>query len=895
MPGTFGGLHMRRVLILVLLLAVGALVAWTLWHWERTVPTTKDPWMAVPERAAMVIEVPDAWRAWDRFTHTSQLWSALEQVGSLAAVGRLMARTTERAENDAALRHALSDVSVVIAMARTGNKTVDLLLTCAPNTTDGIPLRVFAELLKADEATMLALQRGDVVQVRPDTALADLSLCIQQGLWLLATSPAMMDEALLQLKKGTSVAADSLLNEARRTLGGGSDAHVLVHMDRMRTVLHTWFTPNALEQYKTPNGWAALDVRSRPDALLLSGLLLPAEADAALLSLDHQGTGRNDLARWLPKEVCAWDVQQVSDPERFLRERAEATDADRTELGPTLFHWVQGSMAVAYGAKGDSTGSPFWALFQTDDPDAAQVQLEGACPPGSTCDTANHRGIRLTHLPIAAAYERLLGAAYAPLRDPWWCALGDVIVVATDATALRTVIDAWNDGRTLAEDARTTGWTERISSTASRTMRWDIARCWTHVTTQLEPEHATEYQGSHGVWQRLGGLSIQLAPALHGRTALTIGLQHAPLEERSSGVLWSTALNKTCTRIPDIVRNHTNGTREVLVQDDEHLIHLLGSAGKELWSYPLDGPILGEVQQVDRFQNGKLQLLFNTASRIYVIDRNGKDVGGFPVSLPVKTQAPLAAFDYDGTREYRLLLPLTDGRILNYGLDGQVVKGWAPPQLRTGASNSISHVRIGNKDHLLVTADDGSLLLLDRKGAERERPLLELGPAPTILAVAPGLELGATKLIWRNNEGGLMEGALNEKAARQLGGPAGWYGLGGLADDGEHDVMHVRGDTLTITHGEKTVFEYHLGEALGLPATCYQPTKTELVYGISLPGREQVTLLDQAGRPLDGMPVQGASLFAMGDLDLDGSLEWVTVTRDGRVIAYHVLGTGALP
>jgi hypothetical protein len=861
-------------------------VAWTLFRWNRTAITAADAWIAMPERSAVIVEVPDAWATWDRFVHTSQHWSSLEHIPAIAAVGRLMAQTTARAENDEALRGSLEGVTVLAAVMRTGNEQVDLLLACVPKSVDGVPMRTFAELLKVDEAALHTLHEGGTVQCRPDTALPAISISVQQGLWLMATSPAMMDEALLQVKNGRSIAQEPLLKDALNTLGGGADAHVLVHLERAKSVLHTWWRPVAIDAQDLPTGWVALDLRARPDAFLLSGLIVPEAPHASLTAIEHQGTGRNDLGRYLPVEVAAWDVRQVSDGERFLRDLGTANDSTITTLGPNLFNWVRGSVGVAYGSDTTAHTSRAWALFQTDDPEGAAAEISQLCPDGVTCDTLSHRGIRLTRLPVLNAYERLLGAAYAPFQQPWWSVLGDVIVFAPTPEALRTAIDAWNDGRTLAEDARTNAWTERIASTAGRTMRWDVARYWQHFGTDMKAHASAAYQAEREAWQRFGGLAIQLSPAQHGRTHITIGLEHAPVEQRSTGVHWSTPLPPGTTRKPDIVRNHTNNTREVLVQDGEHRIHLLGSSGKVLWNHPLDGPIMGEVHQIDRFKNGKLQLLFNTAGRIYLIDRNGKDVGGFPISLPAQATAPLAVFDYEGTKEYRVVVALADGQVLNYGMEGSITTGWEAPRLGAPATNAVRHLRIKNKDHLLVVDGNGKVKLLDRRGAERERTELELGMDAKVLHVAPGLELNGTRIIWSDTSGTLHEAALNGKP--NVLSTAGHNTLGHLGDDGAFDIVRISADSLSVTHGTKSLLTRSFGSALAADVYRYA-LGTGAVYGVLIPEREHVTLVDDSGRELDGFPLRGATPFSIADLDLDGTLELVTVTADGHVVAYNAL------
>jgi hypothetical protein len=531
-------------------------------------------------------------------------------------------------------------------------------------------------------------------------------------------------------------------------------------------------------------------------------------------------------------------------------------------------------------------GSPLvrWALFRTDDAEGATDALLARCPMG--CDTLNYRGVRMAQLPVAHAYERLLGPSYAFLERPWWCVLGDVVVMASGPEALRTSVDAWNDGHTLAEDTRTTEWTQRIASTAGRTMRWDVARDRHAFGIGLRDVPHEAFVGQDSILQQLGGLSVQISPAQHGHLNVAIALQFAPLEERSTNVIWNTALKAAVRRKPDIVRNHNNNSREVLVQDVEHRLYLVSSTGRILWTRDLEDPILGAVQQVDRFRNGKLQLLFNTAGRIHLIDRNGKDVGGFPVALASPATAPIAVFDYDGERDYRIVVPTADGKVLNYGLEGTKVKGWDPPELASPSANSAQHIRIRNKDYIVVVDGQGAVQLLDRRGSDRERSTLQLGHAPVLRTIVSGLELMSTSILWADSSGALYQGRL-DGTRTTLSVGHGTVHLGPASEDGSFDLVRLVGDSILLTHGKTTTLLRTFGVDILPDLNLYQLGGGS-AFGLVLPERQLVTLLDRGGAELQGMPVQGAAPFSIADLNLDGTLELVTVTLDGHLVAYRM-------
>lgn len=875
---------MRRVLTVILLLAILAAAGWTLYRWQRPALTTADPWTAVPRQSVMVLEVPDAWRSWDRFTHTTQLWGTLEQVPAAAATGRIMGRIAQRMENDAALRNALEGTSLLVAWVRSSGGGTGTVIIGTPSGKDPGPLTAFGELIGADAAAQQALTAGGVVQVRPDTSLGTFSLCIRKGLWLMSSGSDVMDEVLLQLESGSPITSDPLFAKARNTLGAGTDAHVLVHTERALRKLNTWWMPAALERLDLPPGWSALDVRARPDALLMSGLLVPDGEVPQLQAMEQQGIGRNTLTRVLPATVSTMDVQHITQPEQWLALR----EVKEKEYVQALLAWVHGAMGTAKAPASEGRPEQRWGVFASEDPDAATQALEAICV--EACDTMSYRGVRLTQLPMSGAHERMLGHAFDFLERPWWMVLGDVVLFSDDPANLKASVDVWNDGGSLAEDGRSTAWFERISESCGRLLWCDVARSLPILEAGLKPDLPKNAGDLDSLWSQLGGLSMQLSPGQHGTHHLMIGLEHAHLEVKETGVLWSTALGAPVLRKPDIVRNHVNNTREVFVQDAQHRVHLLGSNGKLLWTRQLDGSIMGAVAQVDRFRNGKLQLLFNTEGSLHLIDRNGKDVGGFPVSLKQKASAPMAVFDYDGERDYRVLVPGEDGSIRNFGLDGTEVKGWETPKYSEAAANPVVHVRIKNKDYLLVVDGSGHVNLLDRRGVVREKSSLELGSSASIQKVIPGMEIQSTALVWTDAGGALHKGLISGSSkvvATQMGGRS-W--LEDLGNDGSEELIRIVADSVIISSEGKPILIRGFGTALQQELDVYSLGRGRHVLGVVRPGTEQVSVIDMLGRELEGLPVQGAISCSIADLESDGSLELVSISGNGTVSAHRVPG-----
>lgn len=171
---------------------------------------------------------------------------------------------------------------------------------------------------------------------------------------------------------------------------------------------------------------------------------------------------------------------------------------------------------------------------------------------------------------------------------------------------------------------------------------------------------------------------------------------------------------------PQFVTNHITKQKEIVVQDIGNVLYLISKQGKILWKKRLTGPILGKIEQIDIYKNGRLQLAFATQNRVYVLDRKGRDVSPFPLRFNDEITQPLSVFDYDKNKNYRFMV--TQGRhVLLYDAKGKTVKGFNFKSAENTIISQPKHFRIGSKDYLVLKTKD-KLHILNRKGSLRVKP-----------------------------------------------------------------------------------------------------------------------------------------------------------------------------
>jgi hypothetical protein len=316
--------------------------------------------------------------------------------------------------------------------------------------------------------------------------------------------------------------------------------------------------------------------------------------------------------------------------------------------------------------------------------------------------------------------------------------------------------------------------------------------------------------------------------------------------------------------------NHRTSGLDIVFQDINNDLSLYSSSGKRLWKRTLDGPVLGRIQEVDLLRNGKKQMAFTTASRLYVIDRNGKDVAPFPVSFKDAITQPLAVFDYDNNRKYRFAV-VQGKEILLYDSNARVVSGF---RFRSAGSAIVlppQHLRIGNKDYVLIAEENGRLNILSRVGRTRvevdqrfefsENPIAKEGENFVVITsdnkkvtIAPNGRISSTSIEVS---------------------PDFYFGIL------KRDKVTLDENLLRI-NGKLTELPFGVYSKPGL----FQ-TGNQVLVGLTETQEKKVYLFNNKGALLPGLPAYGSSTPDFGRSRSEGNLMLVKA-GDQQIILYRL-------
>ena len=153
---------------------------------------------------------------------------------------------------------------------------------------------------------------------------------------------------------------------------------------------------------------------------------------------------------------------------------------------------------------------------------------------------------------------------------------------------------------------------------------------------------------------------------------------------------------------PYTVFNYFTKKDNQLYQNSSLSICLNDENGKGVWGIPFKETICGRVHNVDFYKNGKIQFLFAAGDKLYLLDRLGHWVNGFPVKLPKPVLLGPDVYDFTGAGGYTVMILHKDNSLERYNLHGQKPDGWKGIQAPETVKNLPELLEVNGKNYWVV-------------------------------------------------------------------------------------------------------------------------------------------------------------------------------------------------
>lgn len=204
----------------------------------------------------------------------------------------------------------------------------------------------------------------------------------------------------------------------------------------------------------------------------------------------------------------------------------------------------------------------------------------------------------------------------------------------------------------------------------------------------------------------------------------------------------------TVSKGPFEVMNSKTRRKNQFIQNTDNSL-VLKDNGKSLWVASFKTPICGRAENVDYYANGNLQIAFCSGSGLYVIDRLGRFVKGFPVSLGKKVLLGPDVYDFNGQRRYNVMVLHEDNTVEMYNFKGQKPAEWKTVTAKDRILGLPEAVSVGGKTFWAVRTVSEMLIFPFYGG----KPVLDLSGDSCISNKSAIRAVGSTSVAVEMTDG----------------------------------------------------------------------------------------------------------------------------------------------
>jgi hypothetical protein len=879
---------LKKVLLLIVFIVFAGILLFSYRFLVHELNKQRHPLELVPTDALMIIESENLKKNWSHLSETNLVYTQLLNNAKFNGFDRRISKIDSLLALDTTLQFLFDNKTTLLSLHERKEFELEFLMVTRASAEHWESLR---SLLKnrTDKVTEEKLANYNAVNFTIIDTDNQYWVVYAPPLIAISASQDLLIKGINQFEEGNSLLNVNQFISLRNYFNPSVALKVFINQEKASSFLSNFIAQDKMVN-STSAGWIGLGLTFKADALVLSGYIQTKSHKLApskivngsayktilpdgILSFQHNY--QDDLL--YTDEVFAADLESVCD----CNVSETVGIWFNNELIKFSFGATEMEHAVALAIKDEVNLIGQLSSFGVNEKDPIKVGNYYAFPVVNTA-LLSYFGIDKKESATCNYFIQLGDyAVFSSLS-------GVKQIAATYHTNLTTINEnnfASFQSKLLTPFAQSTtfkttsalfsGWKEYISPSLYTVLdQWqqDVAG-WRAVAWQ------SSFLNDN---LRYFSLVVQSNPG--GAKSTSVAAQ----ETANTNLLWSITLKNEVVRLPELIKNHQSNTFELVIQDVENVLHLISPTGKMKWSRPLNEPIIGKVNQIDIFNNGKLQFVFNTASKIYCLDINGNNVKGYPIKLPSNASNPVAVMDYENKRDYRYLVATTDNKVLNYDKEGQPVKGWDNKGTKSLVVNVIEHFVAEGKDYLYASDIEGNVYLWERKGPVRHT----LGTTiksknKQSVYIQRGHSLETTNIIYIASDGGITAtNLIGKHASFQLDSlNINYFLVADFESDKKLEfVVPFQNKFYIINAERKIVFADMFDTSIEGRVTLTGKKNQYIIVGDA--DKKAVVIYNHHFEKLPLLNQPASHVAVVGDLNNDGKDNLITIFDGNKVLVY---------
>ncbi len=692
-----------------------------------------------------------------------------------------------------------------------------------------------------------------------------ISVTKEAGVFIFSTSTVLVENAVKQLKQGNPVTENNGFKEVYNHIDKKAGFVFYLNTEQLSNYL-SGFAPNekyaVVMQMQKYNSWIGAELHIAEAGIAINGYASAKNNSSALQLSEYTGEYAIDMHPVIPANTVV--LYRINADNLIENLAAEFTNE---KLNRDFFDywapWMKNNLLIGISESLDKNFlNKTFLIIPANDKLLATNKLKYAI----ISDTIVYRDNIIMELKAGDLISGIAKVKFPEINYAAW--YQNDLIITTEIAQLRNMLDAAENGETLAEDGEYNEFKNNISSSFNTSVYLNLSKAEQIIGSFISDKNRDSLEQNFNLLQKFPKLEIQFSNSK--QIYLINGfLSYNAAPKRKNGVLWKLQVDYPIESGPYTVFNQVTNQKSIIVQDTAHQMYLISANGDVLWKQQLPNKISDAVHEVDFYGNDKTQILFNTPDAIYLMDMNGNAVEGFPITLTSKITNPITVL-MNAKNDYRMYVACNNDNIYGFYKDGKPIPGWNPQNGTGTVTQPLFSVKDNNADAIAFINNTSIQVRKSNGKANRSIPI-----KGNVVSIAK--ESNATYFMLSTGDIIKVDAQLNSNTTSYTGN----YITGNFADINADDttdiIMIDDGYFKAKTISGKSLFVAEI-DSIYKKTIRYHFKNTDY-FGVAS-SSNIIILFSSDGKVYDGFPVKGSANFVIDDITKNGDKMLVTIANN---------------
>ncbi len=735
----------KKIAFSILVVAAIACGTWGYLYLSKLKRPTTNPLSVLPDTCYALIETKNLHQLSEKINQGNLMWEELLKTNAIKRFNKTLQKADSLISNSTS-SNQFGVQSVYVALYQ--SKKTELL--AAFNLADISTNDLFVSFLTKN----FSAKKTSINLYECKQADYTFYTYINAGLVVFSNNSGFLQEAVKNNK--TSLAQNKIFTETYQTEDKESDINLFIHLPHFYNRAWTNFLASSVKSkdvYGTrKEAWLSVDVTISPSELNTQGFL-SNDSSVIYNALKNQETVNfKEAFNVLPYNTLQLRAISISkytqfiehnyanNPEKRKQDLQPYTDKINADAQTEIGKFV-GDFAVLFTAKCTDVEQDYGLIQTTDEKLTADFLKEAS---DSTFETVD--SIRIYSDVAQNLFSDLCGRFFTK-HFKYATNLTNAILFSNEINAISEFKKIVSEKNNLLTNEHVVNFIDKNLSIESAFLFYaDVFKSREEIVGGMSTNMIKLLSQSPEMFDKYESMALTMEK-LKNNLFFKACANFNPKSKLYQNTLWETLLDTDLYSNPTPVKNHLTDEMELVCVDKVNNLYLLSNTGKILWKKNIGQKILGDIHQVDYFDNGKLQLLFNTENQLFVIDRNGNNVSGFPAKISAGAIGGLTLFDYENNNNYRLWIPLKNNTTVCYAINGKPLVDFIPVK-NTGR---VTHLVLQQKDYFVLIDTLGNINVTNRKGETRVQINSKMGRGYHSVFIEEGKNTESTNICYVND------------------------------------------------------------------------------------------------------------------------------------------------